>query len=165
MTQMPAGAKAPGFELHTPDGASFRLDDALAMGPVILAFYKASCPICQFTFPYLQKIHAASAAQSNARIVGISQDRGVETRRFVQEVGLTFDVVIDEHPYAVSASYGLEFVPALFVVGSNGVIQLSDSGFRKDTLEEISEVLAGGGGQPAIKLFHSNDGLPASRPG
>ena len=75
------------------------------------------------------------------------------------------DVVIDEDPFEVSAAYGLEFVPALFVVDARGIIQLSDSGFRKDTLEDIVRVLAGGSGQPGPRLFTPNDGLPASRPG
>jgi peroxiredoxin len=165
MNQLSEGAKAPDFQLQTPDGASFRLYDALAMGPVVLAFYKGTCPTCQFTFPFLEKIQAISGSGSSARIVGVSQDNPIDTRKFILENGLSFDVVIDEHPYTVSASYGLQYVPALFVVDGNGVIGTSDSGFRKSTLEEIGKVLAAGASRPWVPLFRSDDGLPASRPG
>src|SRR5262245_17114517 len=151
MKQLPVGATAPDFELNALNGRTFRLSNSLTKGPVVLAFYKASCPTCQFTFPYLQRIHAGG----RTRIVGISQDEPAETQDFVDRFGITFEIAIDEHPFHVSANYGLDFVPAIFSVDTTGTIQLSDFGFSKATLSQIA----------GFEMFSANDGMNSTRPG
>jgi peroxiredoxin len=156
MKQLPVGAAAPDFTLQLLNGREFRLSDQLAGGPLALVFYKASCPTCQLTLPYLQRIASQLGQTAKYRIVGISQDDPIESREFADHVGIGFEVAIDEHPYTVSSSYGLEFVPTIFLIGKDGKIQLSDYGFSKATLSEIAAPL---------ELFPANDGLPATRPG
>jgi peroxiredoxin len=151
MKQLPSGTPAPDFELKTLNGRALRLSTLLEESPVVLVFYKASCPTCQFAMPYLQKIHS----ESRARLLAIAQDDESETKEFIEHFGVTFDVVIDEHPYEVSAAYNLEYVPAIFMVGSDGMIKLSDYGFGKATLSAIA-------GQ---EMFQPGDGIPATRPG
>ncbi len=148
MKQLPAGLPAPDFELPTLDGGAFHLSQALSGGPVVLAFYKAACPTCQFTFPYLQK-------SGNSRIWAISQDEPEETRAFLKHFGIALPVLIDPHPYEVSREYGVEYVPAVFIIGQDGVIRTSDYGFSKDTLSKIA----------GHEMFPSDDGIPATRPG
>lgn len=155
MTQLRIGDQAPDFELKDTEGRSHRLSEALALGPVVLAFYKSSCPTCQFTFPYIQKIVARAGNTARWTLWGISEDGLDETRAFAEEGRLTFDLLIDEHPYPVSAAYGLEFVPAIFMVQPDGAIALSDFGFTKAGLNQIA----------GFPFFPPNDGLPASRPG
>jgi peroxiredoxin len=154
MQQLAAGSAAPVFALETLSGRVFRLSDAIADGPLVLVFYKASCPTCQLTFPFLQRIHAENP--SGMRIVGISQDDAAETKEFVGRFGIGFEIALDKHPFEVSSSYELEFVPAVFVVGRDGRIQLSEYGFSKETLNVIAKPL---------ELFRGDDGLPATRPG
>ena len=156
MRQLPAGVLAPDFRLLALNGQELRLSEAIADRPVVLAFYKSSCPTCQLTFPYLQRIYSEFRAEPVFTIWGISQDEFAETTEFVHEYGIQFDILIDEHPYTVSAAYGLEFVPTIFVVGTDGKIKISDYGFSKATLSEIAKPL---------RLFGADDGLPATRPG
>jgi peroxiredoxin len=155
MTQLAIGTCAPDFELRDSEGRAHRLSDALAHGPVVLAFYKSACPTCQFTFPHIQKIVATLGKAAPWTLWGISEDEAGETRAFSEQYGLTFDVLIDEHPYKVSAAYGLEFVPAIFIVQPDGVISLSDFGFTKASLNEIA----------GLEFFSPNDGIRASLPG
>jgi len=155
MSQLFMGAQAPDFELKDLNGQSLHLASALNQGPVVLAFYKAACPTCQFTFPYLQKIFSDVRRRPATPIWGISQDDLAETRRFAEEFGITFDLLIDEYPYPVSSAYSLKSVPAIFVVGTDGIISLSDFGFTKASLNQIA----------GFEWFSPNDGLPASRPG
>ena len=155
MSQLPIGAGAPDFELKSTGGQSHRLNAALSRGPVVLAFYKASCSTSQFTFPYLQKIFAGKGSSLGAEIWGVSQDDAEETRRFAGEFGIGFDLLIDEHPYLVSSAYGLEFVPALFIVEQDGRISLSDFGFTKAILNRIA----------GFEMLTPGDGVPSSRPG
>ena len=53
-----AGAKAPAFRLTSLDGSARTLEDILAGGPALLAFFKISCPVCQLTAPYLERLAA-----------------------------------------------------------------------------------------------------------
>jgi len=165
MNQLAEGVRAPDFELKTIDGRGFRLSHALGTGPVVLAFYKASCPTCQFTFPYLQRIFERRGNVSAARLLGISQDETAETEELVDRLGISFDVLIDDHPYEVSASYGLEYVPAIFAIDTQGIVQVSDYGFSKAALSSVATILAENAGVESVPIFSPDDGIPATRPG
>lgn len=95
MAALTAGSKAPAFELKTLDGKRFSLNDELARGPVVLAFFKASCPTCQYAFPFFERLHKAYGAQG-VRIVGVSQNEAKETAAFIKEFGVTFPVLLDD---------------------------------------------------------------------
>ncbi len=155
MSQVSIGVQAPDFELADIHGKVHRLSDALSRGPVVLAFYKSSCPTSQFTFPYLQKIFTRAGKTAGWTLWGISEDDVDETQAFAHQHGITFDLLIDEHPYAVSAAYGLQFVPSLFLIEPDGTISLSDHGFTKSGLNRIA----------GFEFFKPNDGIPATRPG
>jgi peroxiredoxin len=155
MSQLPVGSIAPDFELRDADGRSYRLSDALVRGPVALVFYKSSCPTCQFTFPYIQKIFEKAKNGAGWTLWAISEDDPDETGQFVKQYGLAFEVLIDEHPYDVSAAYGLQFVPAIFLIEPNGLISVSEYGFTKAGLNGIA----------GFEYFTQNDGIPARRPG
>ena len=159
MSQLAIGNRAPDFELKDADGRSYRLSDALARGPVALIFYKSECPTSQFTFPYIQKIFSEASERAGETpgltLWGFSENDADETRQFAQEKGITFDLPIDEHPYPVSAVYGLEFVPAIFLVQPDGTISVSEHGFNKAGLNQIA----------GFEFFKPGDGLPATRPG
>ena len=64
-----AGSKAPVFSLLDLNGSPRSLAEILSRGPVLLVFYKISCPTCQFTLPFLERI-----AKGSLPIVTISQD-------------------------------------------------------------------------------------------
>jgi peroxiredoxin len=164
MKQLPVQAQAPDFRLDSLSGDSFHLAEEIVAAPLVLAFFKVSCPTCQFTFPYLQKIHAGSLS-SAVRIFGISQDSAEATKEFAREYGIGFQFLIDEHPYEVSSQYGLEYVPGIFVVDSSGRIQLSDFGFSKAALVDVGRLVAESIHQPPAVLFTPDDGIPATRPG
>jgi peroxiredoxin len=155
MSQLAIGVEAPDFQLNTPDGQRRGLSEALEHGPVVLVFYKAACSTCQFTFPFIEQIYSKVAKTAPWTLWAISEDEPEETLAFALEHGLTFDILIDEHPYPVSAAYGLHNVPAIFMIQKDGTISLSDFGFTKESLNQIA----------GFPFFTPNDGLPSSRPG
>src|SRR5438309_6718389 len=124
MSQLAIGVEAPDFELKTADGQTRHLSEALERGPVVLVFYKAACSTCQFTFPFIQQIYSKVAKRAPWTLWAISEDEAGETLEFARQHGLTFDLLIDDHPYAVSAAYGLHNVPAIFIVQKDGTISL-----------------------------------------
>jgi peroxiredoxin len=155
MGQLSVGSHAPDFELQDVNGQTYRLSDALKRGPVALVFYKSACPTCQFTFPYVQKVFSRIGKTTGLTLWGISEDDSAETRAFTRQHGITFDILIDEYPYAVSATYDLQFVPAIFLIQPDGTIAVSEFGFTKAGLNRVA----------GFEFFTANDGLPAARPG
>src|SRR5580658_11146121 len=130
MAALPAGAKAPAFALQSVDGKKLNLADALKKGPVVAAFFKVSCPTCQFTAPFLERLHENYAGEKFT-LWGISQDDAQDTREFFQEFDTEFPTLIDDHGYSVSNQYGITNVPTVFLIASDGKIQESSVGFLR----------------------------------
>ena len=164
MTTILAGHIAPGFSLKSLDGKSYSLGALLHQGPVVAAFFKISCPVCQFAFPFLERIHKQYGG-NGATILGISQDDARDTREFCREYGVTFPVVIDEKGYPVSNAYGLTNVPTVFLIEDGGKVRVSSMGFDKKDLETISAELAVHRRIAAVPLFLADEIIPAQKPG
>ena len=142
MAALTAGTKAPEFELKAMDGKRFMLREELSRGPLVLAFFKASCPTCQYAFPFLQRLERAYG-HNGVRIIGVSQNDPTETAAFTKEFGVTFPVLLDDtDKYPVSNAYGLTNVPSIFWIAQDGDIEVSSVGWVKAEFEEISRKMA-----------------------
>lgn len=142
MAALTTGAHAPDFELKAMDGRRFVLRDELAKSPLVLAFLKVSCPTCQYTFPFLERLEK-TYAHSGVRILGISQNDPRDTANFTKEFGITFPVLLDDpKAYPVSNAYGLTNVPTIFWIAQNGEIELSSVGWLKADFAEINRRMA-----------------------
>ena len=159
-----AGADAPEVELPDSSGRPVTLSDMVSKGPVLAAFYKVSCPVCQYTFPFIERIHKAYGNEKVA-IVGISQDDAAATKEFVAEYGLSFPSLIDGSGYPASNAYGLTNVPSLFLITPDGKIAVSFSGFDRDGLQEISDRFAKHLGRGPAPVFHPGEKAPDHKPG
>jgi peroxiredoxin len=166
MAALSAGTLAPDFSLTTTDGKSFNLKDALARGPVVAFFFKISCPVCQYTAPFVQRIFQA-ARNSNVTIVGISQDNVRDTRIFLEEFGGTYPVLIDDikTSYQVSSAYGLTNVPTLFWIGQDGEIEISSVGWSKADIEQIYRRIVESKGDGQVPLFQPGEEVRDFRAG
>src|SRR5271169_3266958 len=107
MAALQPGTRAPDISLAAVDGTTFSLHDALKKGPVVAAFFKVSCPVCQHAFPYFERVYKAHAGQK-ITFVAISQDDKRNTDSFLKQYGVTFPTLLeDPNGYAVSNAYGL----------------------------------------------------------
>ena len=136
MPALAAGQHAPSFSLPTADGKEFSLDEALAHGPVVLAFFKVSCPVCQYAFPYIDRLYKA-LNKRGVTVIGVSQDNARDTAEFVKEFGLTLPIALEPDPYPVATAYDLTNVPTVIEVGSDGIIITSSVGWDRADLESI----------------------------
>jgi peroxiredoxin len=165
MAALPAGAKAPDFSLPATDGETFSLQAALQQGSVIAAFFKISCPVCQYTFPFLERLHKAYGSQKVA-MVGISQDDKRNTADFLRQYGVTFPALLDDPTgYPVSNAYGLTNVPSWFLIGQDGEIKLSSVGWIRADVEDLNRRLADANHTAPRRLFRPGDDVRDSRPG
>jgi len=142
MTALATGTTAPEFELKTSDRKRFSLRDELANGPVVLAFFKVSCPTCQYTLPFLERLHKSYAGKG-VKIVGVSQNDSAETAAFAKEFGITFPILMDDtQKYPVSNAYGLTNVPTIFWIAQDDEIEISSVGWVKADFEKINRKMA-----------------------
>jgi peroxiredoxin len=150
------GAKAPAFRLVGLDGSARTLDDILSAGPALLAFFKISCPVCQLTAPYLQRLSANKTIQ----VIGISQDDADATRGFLERFGVTVPTLLDlsSEGYPASNAYGVTSVPSLFLLERDGTIARALNGFSRRDFEEMG---AGAG----VPFFGPEEHVPEWKAG
>jgi peroxiredoxin len=164
LAHLTSDASAPDFSLPAMDGKTYSLSSLLQRGPVVLAFFKISCPVCQYTFPFLQRI-ADRFAGKGISVIGVSQDEVRDTKEFNQEYGVKFLTLIDRDGYPVSNGYGLTNVPTIFLVTPDGKIKVECMGFDKAALEKIVAELSQHEKVSAAPLFRGDEDVPAYKPG
>src|SRR6266699_4331507 len=153
MATLKAGTSAPDFTLPNMDGKKFSLRDALARGPVLAAFFKVSCPTCQYALPFLERIYKAHG-NKNLTIVGVSQNEKKDTASFIKEYGVTFPVLLDDtRTFPASNAYGLTNVPSIFWIAQDGEIEISSVGWVRKEIEEINRRAAEAVGDGAKPVF------------
>jgi len=165
MTALASGVNAPDFALKTLDGNRFSLADEIARGPVVLAFFKVSCPTCQYAFPFLERLNKAYS-KSNTKMIGVSQNEAKETAAFAREFGITFPLLLDDtHSYAVSNAYGLTNVPTIFWISQDGEIEISSVGWVKADFEEINRKIAESENNSPAAIFKPGEDVRDFRAG
>ena len=165
MTALAPGTQAPDFTLPSMDDKPFSLRAALARGPVVAAFFKISCPTCQYAFPFLQRIHEAHENQT-VTIVGISQNTKKDTAAFIKEYGISFPVLLDDtHSYPVSNAYGLTNVPTIFWIAPDGDIEISSVGWVRKEMEEFNQRAAQALSEATKPLFLPEEHIADFRAG
>jgi len=164
MTTIVAGQSAPDFSLRSIDGTEYSLSKLLKRGPVFVSFFKVSCPVCQFTFPFLERLYKRYGGK-DVTYLGISQDNRRATKEFADEYGVTFPMVLDAEGYPASNAYGLTNVPTSFLIDTDGSVKIASLGFTKKDLEVIAAELSERHKIPLSALFRPNESVPAIRPG
>jgi peroxiredoxin len=164
MPALIAGKAAPEVLLSDIRGKPFSLRDALQHGPVVLAFFKVSCPVCQYAMPFLERIYRAH--QGKAQIVAVSQHPKKETQLFLRECGISMPVLLDdpEH-YPASNAYHLTNVPTVFLIAPGGEIEVSSVGWDRKDIEKINRRVAQEVSLPVPALFHRGESIMDSKPG
>ena len=165
MAALTTGAKAPEFELKSLDGQRLVLRDELANGPVVLAFFKVSCPTCQYAFPFFERLFKAYG-QKNVKLFGVSQNDSKDTAAFIRQFGVTFPVLLDDtKSYPVSNAYGLTNVPTVFWIAQDGEIEISSVGWVKSDFEVISRKMAEAGKIAPAAMFRPGEDVRDFRAG
>jgi len=167
MSRIQVGEDAPEFALPSVSGEQFSLTEALKRGPVVAAFFKISCPVCQFTLPFIERLFKAYGGD-RVTFLGISQDDVDATREFCQEYGLTFPALIDPEGYPgypASNDYGITNVPTYYLISPQCKVEVASVGLSKHALEQISEWLARFLGSTPVPVFLPDEIVPESKSG
>jgi len=164
MPGIKVGGIAPPFSLVSTDGRNYSLAEGLKHGPLLSAFFKVTCPTCQYTFPFLERLYQ-QLSSAGVQIWGIGQDGIKDSQRFARDYGVTFPILVDDRPYRISREYGLEYVPSIFLIAPDGSIRIESEGFIKRDLvtirHSLAEALSAAGGE----LFSPSESVPEYKPG
>ena len=123
-------------------------------GPIVLAFFKTTCPVCQMVAPAVQAL-----ADGGARIVAIGQDPPGTLAGYAKRYGQEVPTVSEPPPYRVADAYRITSVPTLFLVDAQGVIQHAVGAWDRDKWNAVAAAV----GAPPVST--QGDGMPAFRPG
>jgi peroxiredoxin len=156
VTLLAAEKRAPDFSLPDLHGAETSIEHLLSRGPILLVFFKVTCPTCQFTLPFIDRIEKSG----RLTIVGISQDDVSATNEFRAAFDVNFPMLIDDpgRNYPVSAAFGLTVVPSLFLIEKDGVVTWAEQGFSRRRLEELGHMVH-------VNPFRADERIPEFRPG
>ncbi len=148
------GDRAPTFLLPDIDSGERVSNPWEGAGPAVLAFFKATCPVCQMVAPKVDAL-----ARSGARVVAIGEDPVPTLAAYRTSHGQDVPTLSEPAPYRVSGAYGLTTVPTIFLVDGDGVVRDAVAGWDRDGWNRLA-VAAGG-----APVSAAGDGLPPFRPG
>lgn len=150
------GSRAPGFRLSRLEGGEATLAELTARGRVLLVFFKVTCPVCQLTLPFLERLQTSGTLS----ICGISQNDADDTREFCSYFGVTFPMLLDaeDDDFPASNAYGISSVPSMFLVEPDGVISRVMEGWNKMDMAAVGAVAG-------MTLFRPEENVPAWKAG
>jgi peroxiredoxin len=130
------GHRVPEFQLPDLSGVPRDLRSLALADGALLVFYKASCPVCQLTLPYLGRL----AQHSALPIIFISQDDPKVAARFNREFGISAaTTLVDSEGYPASNGFGIVSVPSIFLVEASGTILRAWAGFSREDMNALGE--------------------------
>jgi thiol-disulfide isomerase/thioredoxin len=116
------GKLAPGFTLPALDGKPVSLSSYRGR-PVVLTFFASWCHPCEEDMPVLER--AQRDAGNRIAVIGVNyQDFESDTRRFVEQLGVTFPALVeDSTDNPVAKRYDVHAMPDTVFIDANGVVR------------------------------------------
>lgn len=164
------GTECPAFQLKDHQGSWQSSESLLEQGPLVLTFYRGFwCPYCNADLAHLQ-LYLNEIESAGARLLAVSPELPVFSRKIINAQKLTFDILFDEKN-ALAETFGIRFalpeplkklyrdnfnihlklyhgdddwtlpVPARFVIDQQGIIRYAESNIDYRTRPEPDELI------------------------
>ncbi len=141
-----AGAEAPDYRAHQLDGRDVSLS-SLRGKVVLLNLWATWCEPCRHELGALKALHQRFSGKDVA-VVAVSLDADRDAvARYVERRDLPFAVWHDPRDRA-SAAFGVDVIPATFVIDAAGTIAWSKSGAVSEGEPGLVEALEAAGAHP-----------------
>lgn len=119
------GEAARDFKVQLFDGEGFRLSEEYEDKVVVINFWYPSCPPCRDEMPEFQFAWEELQGEP-VRFLGLFVPRGFDNestaRKFVSDLGLTFDFATD-HRETIASAYDVEFYPTTLFIDRGGTVR------------------------------------------
>lgn len=137
------GDKAPDFTVTLTDGTSVTLS-SLKGQAVFVHFWATWCPPCVRELPGLDKLSKKLDLQKNPKMKFLAvcvSDSKKNCVSFMKKNNYTFTCGLDENGNAAAYKYGVEGIPASFLVSSEGKILKIQVGMMPES--ELKDFIKG----------------------
>ena len=122
-------APAPNFELMNISEEVVSFDEYLGK-PILLNFWATWCAPCRIEMPVIQ--NSFDEYDGELSVIAINNAESKEdVRAFVDEFGLTFDILLDPEA-EIQRLYQINGYPTTFIIDSDGVIRVRHIGLITD---------------------------------
>lgn len=140
------GEPAPDFALPTPDGETVRLSD-LRGRPVLLNFWATWCPPCKIEMPDIEALYQKYKDQGFTVIAIDQQESPAAVQDYFDEMGLSFQPVIDSTGEVFSL-YRVVALPTSYFIDAEGIVRFQHRGMmtRQQMENYTSQIMSDSGG-------------------
>lgn len=123
------GELAPDFELESLEGETLRLSDY--RGQVVLVnFWATWCAPCRLEMPHIEARY--QQLQPELQVIAVNFDEPAEdVQAYVDELGLTFDVLLDPGG-EIQRLYRVRGYPSSYFVDETGNLMIQHIGFMTE---------------------------------
>ena len=128
------------FTLMDIEGNVVRLKDFKGK-VVLLEFWATWCPPCRLSAPELQELHERMEGEDFAIIAIAVEDKLQRVRKFIEEKGITYTVVMDDK--GVDDAYGVYSIPTTILLDKEGNVAFTQKGFAPGMYDMLESDIRG----------------------
>ncbi|MGH9187760.1 MAG: TlpA family protein disulfide reductase [Acidimicrobiales bacterium] len=133
-------------------------------GPVVLAFFKNSCPTCQLALPVVGELERRYG--DVLPVIAVAQDPAAAATPWLAERGFDGELVDDADGYPLSSAHRLVTVPTLVLIDGDGTVDAVVEGWSREGYNALDTELARRAGRPSPgPVSPESDGRPPFKPG
>lgn len=123
------GTKLVDFKLKDLSGRDVSLSDFKGK-VVFLNFWATWCGPCRLEMPSMQELYTLLKHRGFEIVAVNLQEHGEMVQRFVDELGLTFTVLLDSYG-RVGSMYGARSIPTTYIIDREGNVVAGSLGARE----------------------------------
>lgn len=126
--------EAGDFSLRSIKGDTISLSDFKGEQPVILEFWASWCPSCVSGLKKLRGLYSQLKSDGfEVLTINIRESKGI-VLGFASKNNLEFPILLDSDA-SVAGAYGVQLIPAVFIVDKSGKIKFSGHSIPHDYLK------------------------------
>ncbi|MBX3358441.1 MAG: TlpA family protein disulfide reductase [Phycisphaeraceae bacterium] len=131
------GDTAPDWTVTGVDGKEHKLSDF--RGKIVLMdFWATWCPPCRAAMPGMQKIHE-EYKDKGVVVLGMNCWERGDPKAFMESNKYTYGLMLKSD--AAAEAYGVNGIPAFFLIGPDGKVLMVERGFAEDGEKKIASTI------------------------